>query len=155
MELTRNPREEIKINKFNLLKEWEEQAERGMYWGEQSAIANRELNDIILERKMMKARLGRKFRQELEDQGRQTKDKVVEELIRTDPEYEKLTNKLIMAKEQAEIMDSVKWSFMTRKTALENIQQGIVNGLFADPRDINKKTDDSLRDAMEKRRRGE
>lgn len=155
MEGQRDYKEEIKINKFNLFQEWLEQSERALYWGEQSAIANTMVNDIDLERKIMKARLGKQYRTALEESGRQAKDKVVEELIRTDPEYRTLTQQLIAAKEAAQILDSAKWNFMARKTNLEKIQEGIIIGLFADPREITKEQVDArINEAMEKRRRG-
>ena len=89
--------EEIKINKFNLEQEWIEQGERAVYWAGQFIIAQREYNECDMSRKIMKATLGKKYRQELRDRLEKPTDKVVEELIRTDPDYRQKTEELIAA----------------------------------------------------------
>lgn len=132
----RNYYQELKINKFQLEEEWIQQSEKAMYWGEQAAIAQREYEDIELEKKIIKAKLYKKYRSELEEKGKVT-DAMIEAYIRTDVEYKKVSDKLIVAKENAAVMDGAKWSFMMRKNSLEKIQEGIVAGLFSDPRSLN------------------
>lgn len=132
----RNYYQELKINKFQLEEEWIQQSEKAMYWGEQAAIAQREYEDIELEKKIIKAKLYKKYRSELEEKGKVT-DAMIESYIRTDVEYKKVSDKLIVAKENAAVMDGAKWSFMMRKNSLEKIQEGIVAGLFSDPRSLN------------------
>lgn len=147
----RNYYQELKINKFQLEEEWIQQSEKAMYWGEQSAIAQREYEDIELEKKIIKAKLYKKYRSELEDKGKVT-DTMIEAYIRTDVEYKKVSDKLIVAKENAAVMDGAKWSFMMRKNSLEKIQEGIVAGLFSDPRSLNQIDYEKQRELIKERR---
>lgn len=147
----RNYYQELKINKFQLEEEWIQQSEKAMYWGEQSAIAQREYEDIELEKKIIKAKLYKKYRSELEDKGKVT-DTMIEAYIRTDVEYKKVSDKLIVAKENAAVMDGAKWSFMMRKNSLEKIQEGIVAGLFSDPRSLNQADYEKQRELIKERR---
>jgi len=142
---------ELKINKYALDQEWENQAERAMYWARQSAIAFREYQEIEMDRKIIKAKLYKKYRLQLENEVAKVTDVMIDAHVRTDPEYRKATEKLIAAKEISTIMEDVRWNFVTRKTALENIQQGIVAGLFSHPQ--SKGEDDLIRDRIEQRRR--
>lgn len=145
---------DLAINKFQLEQEWLENSTRSMYWGEQAAKATAEYNLINLERKIVKAQLGKQCRLELEESGKKPTDKVVEEMIRTNPKYEILTKKLIEAEEVMNIMDSAKWNFMARKTSLEKIHEGIVSGFFGDPRVTGEapKIELNIRDTIAKRR---
>jgi len=133
----RNYYQELRINKFQLEEEWIQQPERAMYWGERAAAAQREFEDIELERKITKAKLYKKYRTQLEEEKIKVTDTMIEAYIRTDDEYKEISNKLIAAKENASVMDGAKWNFMTRKNSLEKIQEGIVAGLFSDPRLLN------------------
>ena len=145
--------EEVKINKFRLDEEWETQSEKSIYWAKQAAIAQSEFNEINMDRKILKAKLGKQYRLEIEISGKKPTDKMIEELIRTTPEYKEVTEKLIIAEENLSIMDSVKWEFVSRKNSLEKIQQGIISGLFSDPRNSNPKEEDRIREAMSDKRR--
>lgn len=149
--MTRDYYQELAINKFDLEDEWICQPERAMYWAEQAAKAQTEFKDVEMERNIKKAELYKKYRAQLEQEKDKVSDVMITSYIRSDPEYRRLTEKLYMAQETAAILDSAKWSFMTRKTSLEKIQEGIIAGLFSDPRD--KKTEEKLRNRMEERRR--
>jgi hypothetical protein len=155
MQEDRNFASELKINKLNLDQEWEEQGERAIYWAKRAARAQKELDTINMKRKIMKARLYKKYRSELEATRDKTTDIMIESCIRADPEYQKLTEELIDAKETASILDSAKWEFVSRKVALEHLQEGITIGLFADPREINDrniKAYESIREQIRERR---
>lgn len=145
---------ELKINKFALDEEWLEQPEKGMYWAKQAAIAQTELDSIDMNRKIMKANLGKKYRIMIEDSGRKSTESMLQELIRTDPEYLNLTEQLIVAKENFEILEAAKWQFSMRKTSLEKIQEGIIMGLFSDPRSSGEMmaNEEKMREGITKRR---
>jgi hypothetical protein len=149
----RNYYEELKINKFQLEEEWIQQSEKAMYWAERAATAQREYEDVELERKILKAELYKKYRRNLEEEKVKVTDTMIEAFIRTDPEYKEISEKLIAAKENASVMDSAKWNFMTRKNSLEKIQEGIITGLFSDPRDINQADYEKQREAIKQRRK--
>ena len=144
---------ELKINKHRLDEEWENQSEKSMYWAKQAATAQSEFDKTNMERKILKARLGKQYRQEIENAGKKPTDKMIEEMIRTNPEYREATFQLIKDKEYLEIMDSAKWEFVSRKVSLEKIQQGIISGLFSDPRNSDPREEDRIRDAMADKRR--
>jgi hypothetical protein len=148
----RNYYDELKINKFQLEEEWIQQSERAMYWSERAATAQREFEDIELERKITKARLYKTYRNRLESEKDKVTDTMIEAYIRTDDEYKEISNKLIAAKENASVMDGAKWNFMTRKNSLEKIQEGILAGLFSDPRNTNKDDYEKQREMIKQRR---
>jgi hypothetical protein len=147
----RNYFDELKINKNSLDREWDEQAEKSMYWGKQAAIAQKEFDKIEMRRKIKKAELYKKHRKILMRTELRVTDVMIEAEVRTDPEYEQITDEWINAKERASIMNSAQWEFISRKFSMEKIQEGIIKGLFADPRSagqIEKEEtkDDRLRD---------
>lgn len=146
--------QELKINKNNLEGEWIEHSERSQYWCVQAAKAQTGLNEIELDRKIVIAGLGRGFRLEMENKEKKPTEKVIEEMIRTTPIYKELTEKLIKAKENSEILDAAKWNFQARKTSLEKIQEGIIMGLFSDPRTSGEtsKNEEKMREEIATRR---
>jgi len=144
--------EELQINKFKLEEEWIQQPEKAMYWAERAAIAQREYEDLELKKKITKAKLYKKYRSEFEKEKIKVTDTMIDAFVRTDPEYEEISNKLIAAKENASVMDSAKWNFMTRKNSLEKIQEGIIVGLFSDPRETNQTNYEKQREAIRQRR---
>jgi hypothetical protein len=143
MEEERDFYEDIKINKFALDKDWETHQEKSYYWAKQAAAAKKEVETKNLQRKVRKAALYKKHRILLEA----TKDKVSEAMIeanvRTDPEYQKISEELIDAQEYYDILDAAKWEFVNRKMALEKIQEGLINGLFGGPKDAGERKRDS------------
>ena len=145
---------EISINKFELEKEWEgQQADRTIYWTKQSAIAQRELDEAKMEKEITEASLYRKYRQELEDNGKKFTDSMIDACVKEDPKYREAAERINVAKENATIMEAVKWEFVGRKTSLEKIQEGILSGIFADPRDSSQQRDMEIREEMTTRRR--
>lgn len=148
---------ELKINKNALDEEWMQQSEKSLYWAEQAAKSRTELSSVTLKRKILKATLGKKYRQQIKDAKEKPTDSMLEELIRTDPEYNTVTMELINAQEVFDIMDAAKWEFISRKTNLERIQEGILRNLFADPREtrprVNEDVKDQIREDIKGRRR--
>ena len=142
----------LKINRHNLDHEWEANPGLYMRYAEKAAIALREKNEIDAERKIMKARLGRKYRLQLESERAKVTDPMIVEMIRTDPEYKRLTEDLIAAIERWKIMDAAMWSFQQRKESLEHIQDGIQRGLFSMPEQRPRNESDEIRDKINERR---
>lgn len=148
--MQRDSSKEILINKFDLFQEWIEQGEKADYWAKQASAAQRECDEADLAKKIKEAELGKKYRLELIDSGQKPTDKVVDELIKTDPEYKKFWEDYIAAKERATNAEDNKWNFISRKVTLEKIQEGILFGLYGDPRDNGGAT--SIRDEIRRRR---
>jgi hypothetical protein len=153
MEDERDYFKDLTINKFNLLQEWETQSEKSMYWNKKAILAQTELREIELTRKILKATLGQEYRQKIESSGKKTTESIIEELIRTDIRYKEISERLIKVQENADILDAAKWEFLSRKTSLERIQEGIINSLFSIPKDFSEKEKEKEQIRTEIRRR--
>jgi len=141
--------EEIKINKHRLEEEIINQPGLYIKWAEKSARAM--VNRIELEKKekLVQAELDRKYRTRLEQIGEKVTENKIDASIRMDDEYKAINEKLFEAIEEEAIMIDVKWAFQQRKTSLELLQEGIINGIYADPTVNTKK---ALSEKMNKKR---
>ena len=141
--------EEIKINKHRLEEEIINQPGLYIKWAEKSARAM--VNRIELEKKekLVRAELDRKYRTRLEQIGEKVTENKIDASIRMDDEYKAINEKLFEAIEEEAIMIDVKWAFQQRKTSLELLQEGIINGIYADPAVNTKK---ALSEKMNKKR---
>lgn len=134
--ITEEYREEIKINKYHLDDELIEQAALYIRWAEKAAEAVGEKIRIEKQRNILKAKLYKKYRSEFEtDATKRVTDSQIDSYVRTDPEYIRMTNEYIEAVKDESIMLEVKWGFQQRKSLLEDLQQGIIAGLYSDPRE--------------------
>jgi hypothetical protein len=109
------------------------------------------VNRIELEKKekLVRAELDRKYRTRLEQIGEKVTENKIDASIRMDDEYKAINEKLFEAIEEEAIMIDVKWAFQQRKTSLELLQEGIINGIYADPTVNTKK---ALSEKMNKKR---
>ena len=98
---------------------------------------------------MVRAELDRKYRLKIEQAGEKVTENRLDAYIRMDEEYKAVNEKLLEAIEEEAIMVDVKWAFQQRKTSLELLQEGIINGIYADPTVNTKK---ALSEKMNKKR---
>jgi hypothetical protein len=141
--------EEIKINKHRLEEEIINQPGLYIKWAEKAARAM--VNRIALDKqkKLVRAELDKKYRIKIEQSGEKVTENRVDACIRMDDEYKAVNAKLLEAIEEEAIMVDVKWAFQQRKTSLELLQEGIINGIYADPTVNTKK---ALSDKLNKKR---
>jgi len=125
--------EDIKINRFRLDEEWERNPVLYDKWSKLAAAAERERMEADVDKDILRAKLYRRYRLDLAHSGEKYTDALIDACVKTDPEYRKAVEELIAMTESASIMLDKKWAFQQRKTSLEEIQQGILSGLYAKP----------------------
>lgn len=141
--------EEIKINKHRLEEEIINQPGLYIKWAEKSARAMVNRIELDKKKKLVRAELDRKYRLKIEQAGEKVTENRLDAYIRMDDEYKAINEKLLEAMEEEAIMIDVKWAFQQRKTSLELLQEGIINGIYADPTVNTKK---ALAEKMNKKR---
>jgi len=125
--------EEIKINKHRLEEEIINQPGLYIKWAEKSARAMVNRIELDKKKKLVRAELDRKYRLKIEQAGEKVTENRLDAYIRMDDEYKAINEKLLEAMEEEAVMIDVKWAFQQRKTSLELLQEGIINGIYADP----------------------
>ena len=141
-------KEDIKINQHRLQEEIINQPVLYLKWAEKASRAMANKLSLEKQKKLIRAELDKKYRAEFEKVNEKITENKLDSLIRMDKEYKKIGSDLIDAIEEEAIMMDVKWAFQQRKSSLELIQEGIINGLYADP-SIN--TQKALKEKMNKR----
>lgn len=126
--------DDIKINKYALDKEFEEQPSLYMKWSEKHATAVRVRDDLEQKRKVVRAELDTEYRQEYDRQKIKITEGLIDSAIRQDERHQKISNELIEAEEEVNIMESVKWAFEQRKKSLEWLAQLMIGGYYSLPK---------------------
>jgi hypothetical protein len=142
--------EEIKINKHRLEEEIINQPGVYIKWAEKAARAMVNRIDVDKKKKLIRAELDRKYRAKFAQAGEKVTENGIDACIRMDDEYKAINEKFLEAMEEEAVMVDVKWAFQQRKTSLELLQEGIINGIYADPTINTKK---ALADIMNKKRK--
>jgi hypothetical protein len=141
-------KDDIKINQYRLHEEIINQPVLYLKWAEKAAHAMANRLTLEKQKKVIRAELDSQYRLKLEKTSEKITENRLDASIRTDKKYIKISEELINAIEEEAVMMDVKWAFQQRKTSLELLQQGIINGLYADPT-VN--TQKALRDKLNKK----
>jgi len=151
-------RQDIEINEFDLLDEWERQPGLYIKWAERAAKAEKIGLSLGKQRKIKQSELYKKYRKQFVDNSEKFTDMMLDAHVRSDQEYKDITNEWINAEEEAQILADVKWAFQQRKSSLEQIQDGIKSGLFSAPQEKKEKkleAQKGLRESLKNKRRRE
>jgi hypothetical protein len=149
---------DLKINMFRLDEEFEHQPVLYMKYAEKAAAAAKKSLELEKRRKMIQAELYKKYRKQFTDNAVKFTDTMLDAYVRDDEEYKTITFDWIDAVETANIYADVKWAFQQRKSSLEEIQKGILAGLYSAPAEGERKQHRETQQAVtkslgEKRRR--
>jgi hypothetical protein len=150
--------EDLEIDEYLILQEWKAQPGLFMSYAEESADAQKEVDDLKDKMDLLEAQISLEIRE-----GTYTRtppnikmvEGTVSSLITTDPRLIDLKSAYNTAKRDAALMKKAEVAFEQRKKALENIV--VIQGrqTFAEPRDktdyITSVTDDYVIDKMTKK----
>lgn len=145
-------KKDIEINRYKLDEEIIRQPALYLEWAEKAARAMSQKQRLEQARKLKKAELDKKYRQQFEESGEKYTETKLDALIRSDKIFKEATDVYLDAIEQEAIYADVRWAFQQRKASLELLQEGIINGIYADPKTITTKK--ALTDHL-KRKRGQ
>lgn len=110
---------DLLFDETNIDKAVTEQASLFFYYGMKWVDAVNKMNAIKMDLEMLKARLYKKYRTQLENGKGKTTEGMIESSIITDSEYIKMMEDYRKAKEEAEEWGVVKDAFKQRKDLLE------------------------------------
>ena len=163
--IDRSYRQEVKIDKFNLDKEWLEQAEKFIAWGEKKVDAEKARDDKKQEVELIKAELSTKIRENPKQFGlEKVTEAAINEVIIQDGVYQSKNREYFDLVSAVKLLAIVVQGFEQRKTALEEEVKLYLNGYWADPRSKGKdagnfdssvvkgKIEDSVKNTLRKRR---
>ncbi len=141
-----NYEEDIEFDPDCLDVEWLEQPRLMLRYGQHSANVNQAMDIIKEKREVVRCELDKKIRIN-PDEYEVTKitDKVVECVIKIQPEYQDANDKYIEAKHEADLAKTAVQAFDQRKSALENLVRLHGQQYFAGPsvpRDLSKEWED-------------
>ncbi len=133
---------DIKINEFDLVNEWIEQASHFLYYAEQHAEA-------VHEKDMMKAKTDLVYAQMYSTIKKDWKkyfdskptEPAIKEYIAKSKKYKDAELKFINASKDANLLLGVKVAFEHRKLALGNLTSLKIGGFYAEPRNTQRDID--------------
>jgi len=144
-------KEDIEINRHKLDEEIINQPVLYLEWAQKASEAMAHKQRTEQKRKLIKAELDKKYREQFESNGEKYTEAKLDSYIRSDKEFKNATDEYIDAMEQEQIYADVKWAFQQRKSSLELLQEGIINGIYADPR--NTTTQKAISEHLNKRKK--
>ena len=124
--------QDIKINKYDLDTEFENQPSRYIKWSTKYANAVRNRDDLEQKRKVIKAELDTEYRQEFDRLKVKITEPVIDSAIRQDERHKEISDQLIIAEEAVNIMEAVKWGFEQRKESLKWLAQLTLAGYYSE-----------------------
>ncbi len=116
-------KQDVEVNENDLDGEWIRQAALYANWAVQYAKELR-LKDIVwLRKKVLKATLYNKYREELTINDKAPTDTRVDSAIHADPSYEKVSLELIDAEARVNELDAIKWAMEHKKKSLDRLSE--------------------------------
>ena len=112
-------------NENDLHNEWLMQAQQYYDWAKMLGKAKRKRNDLDLERKIIKARLYKESKLKLTaaNGGKAPTGADLESEVRSSPEYKSISEQLIIAEEEVDLMDAGKWAMNRFEKSLEEVSK--------------------------------
>jgi hypothetical protein len=122
-------RPEFGIDRNNLDDEWIKNPGFYSYYAEQVAEATKLKDEIWLEKRILKATLYKKYRQEITDRdGKAPSDTRVDADVHADPSYKDVSLRLIEAEYQVNLLDGFKWATISKEKSLDHLSRNESKG---------------------------
>lgn len=134
----------LKVDKFNLDEEWENQPLRYMYYAEQHVAKARELLDKKNFLNVKTAEIEMRIRTGTDDIGVKVTEGSVKAALENNSELYDIKKGIATLKEEVDILSSVVTAFEHRKKALEHEGSLLINGFYAVP-DMKRTANDGQR----------
>jgi hypothetical protein len=138
MEDKDNYYEDLEIDEYNLLEEWQHQAGLFMSYASDSTKVQQEVDDLKDAIDVAEAKVELEIRNgeySLMPEDMKVTEKAVASLVTTNPDIIKLKKKYNEAKKEATLYKKIEQSFEMRKKALENMVILTGREQYAEPRD--------------------
>lgn len=142
----------LKIDKFNLDSEWEEQPMRYMYYAEQYVDKAKELADMKNLLSVRTSEIELEYRTGFRVMEAKQTEGSIKAQIDIEPELIELRNKVSNLKGESDMLSSIVVAFEHRKKALENEGALLINGFYSTP-EVERVTDKTQRQAAVRAKR--
>lgn len=153
---------DFEINEMDLDGDWLQQSILYNKWAVACASAIKTRKTIELQRKIIKAQVYKDAKIAFEAVGKKPTANDLEAEVRTNEKYLKLSEQLINAEEQENIMDAGKWSMVEKSKSLDRLCEDRDKGFFmpsgSSPKTENRRQeqlkdiDKGLREQMQNKR---
>lgn len=114
---------DINVNMNDLDGEWIRQPALYTHWSIKYAEALAKKDKIWLVKRVLKARLYKKAKEEAEVTKKKKTDTGIEAEIRSNPAYEEISLKLIEAELVVNKLNAIKWGMVQKSDSLENVSR--------------------------------